>query len=139
MSWIAQTLLGAVWVVGGIAIGLGPPLSETGRGASSPGAGWMFAAFGVYLLVAGIRRSVDPPADKNHRPRHATGRAPNRLTAIGQPVAFVVSGLAGFGGIWWGIVGGNVTLAWFGALMASFSVAAFPAFVDVLREGPWRR
>jgi hypothetical protein len=139
VSWIAQALLGAVWVVGGVAIGLGPPLSETGRGASSPGAGWMFAAFGVYLLVAGFRRSVDPPVDKKRRPRHATGRAPDRLTAIGQPLALAVSGLAGFGGIWWGIAGGNVTLVWFGVLMASFVVAGFPAFLDTLREGPPRR
>lgn len=143
MSWIAQALLGVVWAAGGVAIALGPPLSETGRGASSPGAGWVFAAAGVYLIVAGFRRAADgspgSPAAKNRRPRHATGRPPDRLTAIGQPLAIALCTAAGFGGIWWGLVAGNRTLVCFGVLMAAVVVAGFPAFADALRESRRRR
>jgi hypothetical protein len=139
VSWITQTLLGVVWAIGGVAIGLGPPLSETGRGASSPAAGWMFAASGVWLIVAGCRRAVDPPVDKNRRARHGTGRAPDWLTKIGQPLAFVVCGIAGLGGIWWGFASGHVTLVWFGVLMASFVVAGLRTVREVFREGRPRR
>jgi len=139
MSWIAQALFGVVWTVSGVAIGLGPPLSETGRGASSPAVGWMVAAFGVYQIVAGFRRSVDPPADRSRQPKHGSGRAPDRRTAIGLPVAFAGCALAGFGGIWWGIASGHRTIVWFGVVMASLVVAGYPMLFDLLRNRLGRR
>ncbi|KUI26599.1 hypothetical protein [Mycobacterium sp. GA-2829] len=139
MSWIAQTLMGVVWAIGGVGIGLGPPLSETGRGASSPAVGWLAAAAGVWMIVAGFRRAVGPPADRNRRAKHASGRAPDWRTKVGQPLSVVGCALAGFGGIWWGIASGHITIFWFGLLLASFVVAAFPAVVEVFREGTPRR
>lgn len=139
VSWIAQTLMGVVWAVGGVGIGLGPPLSETGRGASSPAAGWLFAVVGAYLIIAGCRRAVDPSVDENRRSRHASGRAPDWLTKIGQPLSIVGCALAGFGGMWWGIAVGHITIFWFGALLASSVVAALPAILAVFREGQPRR
>ncbi|KUI29059.1 hypothetical protein AU195_19700 [Mycobacterium sp. IS-1496] len=139
MSWIAQALFGVVWTVSGIAIGLGPPLSETGRGASSPAAGWLVAAFGVYQIVAGFRRSVNPPVDPGRRPTHRSGRAPDRWTSIGLPLSFAVCAFAGFGGIWWGIASGHRTIMWFGVVFAGLVLAAYPMFFDTVRGRLRRR
>lgn len=139
MSWIGQALLGVLWTVSGTAIGLGPPLSETGRGASSPAVGWMLAAFGAYQIVAGFRRSVDPPADRSRQPRHGSGRAPDLRTAILMPVVYTGCALAGFGGIWWGIASGHRTVTWFGVVMASLVAAAYPMLFDTVRRRLGRR
>ncbi|BBY19741.1 hypothetical protein [Mycolicibacterium litorale] len=139
MSWIAQALFGVVWTVSGVAIGLGPPLSETGRGASSPLVGWALTAFGVYQIVLAFRRSVDPPGEPDRRPAHASGRAPDRRTAIGIPVAFALCAAAGAGGIWWGIAAGRPTVMWFGVAMFSMVIAAYPSFVDMVRHRLRRR
>ncbi|WP_193044045.1 hypothetical protein [Mycolicibacterium baixiangningiae] len=139
MSWIAQALFGVVWTVSGVAIGLGPPLSETGRGASSPAAGWVLVAFGVYQIVAGFRRSVDPPEDGSRRAKHGSGRAPDRRTAILMPVVSTGCALAGFGGIWWGIAAGHPTIMWFGVVMASLVAAGYPMLLETLRNRVRRR
>ncbi|WP_422745032.1 hypothetical protein ACN27E_23110 [Mycobacterium sp. WMMD1722] len=129
---MAQALLGAVWAVGGVVIGLGPPLSETGRGASSPHAGWAFAAFGVYLLINGFRRAA-APADRA-APRHGSGREPDRRTAILVPLCTLLVGVAGVGGLWWGIAARDVTIGAFGVLAASFALAAAPVAGQSLRS-----
>ncbi|MGE2713934.1 hypothetical protein ACQI4L_07750 [Mycolicibacterium litorale] len=139
MPWIVQALLGVVWTVSGVAIGLGPPLSETGRGASSPAMGWVLVAFGAYQIVAGFRRSVDPRADPKRRPRHASGRAPDRRTAIGMPVAAVGCASAGAGGVWWGIAADHPTIMWFGVAMLTLVLGTYPALIDLVRDRPRRR
>ncbi|BBZ58758.1 hypothetical protein [Mycolicibacterium monacense] len=139
MSWVTQALFGAVWAVGGVVIGLSPPLSETGRGASTPVAGWFFAAFGVYLLISGFRRTADPPRDPTRRPRHASGREPDRRTAVVVPLSIVITALAGFGSIWWGFTSGNVALLWLGVLGASIIVFGAPIIVGMVRDRRSRR
>ncbi|BCI55031.1 hypothetical protein NIIDNTM18_43090 [Mycolicibacterium litorale] len=139
MPWGAQAVFGVVWTVCGVAIGLGPPLSETGRGASSPAVGWALVAFGVYQIVAAFRRSADPPTGDGRPPRHASGRAPDRRTAIGMPLAAVGCGLAGAGGIWWGLASGRLTIMWFGVAMLSVVAAAYPALIDLVRSRRRRR
>jgi hypothetical protein len=139
MSWITQALLGAVWAACGVVIGLSPPLSETGRGSSSPFVGWVCAAFGAYVLISGFRRAADPPRDVTTRTRHGSGREPDRRTAWLLPVAWVGMGLAGVGGIWWGVAAHNVTIGAFGVLTASFVLAATPATLESVRSHRRRR
>jgi hypothetical protein len=99
----------------------------------------MVVAFGIWQIVAAFRRSVDPPVDRSRQPKHGTGRAPDRRTAILMPVAFTGCALAGFGGIWWGIASGHPTIMWFGVVMASVVVAGYPTLFEALRNRVRRR
>jgi uncharacterized membrane protein YfcA len=134
VPWIAQALLGAVWTACGVVIGMSPPLSETGRGASSPQFGWLLAAFGVYIVVSGFRRGAEPPADRAAGPRHGSGREPDRRTAILLPVCGLGAGLSGVAGLWWSVVSHNVTFGAFSVATVALGVAGAPAVIDSLRR-----
>ena len=56
-----------------------------------------------------------------------------------MPVVYTGCTLAGFGGIWWGIAYGHRTVMWFGVVMASLVVAAYPMFFDTVRSRLGRR
>jgi MFS family permease len=126
--------LGVVWAAGGVVVGLSPPLSETGRGASSPVWGWVFAAYGVYLLVTACRRAADPPPARTARPRHASGREHDRRTAILWPLSVGASVLIAVAGIWGGIASGTVAQVCLGLMAGGFAAAAVPAAVESLRS-----
>lgn len=131
---MAQALLGVVWAAGGVVVGMSPPLSETGRGASSPAWGWVCAAFGVYVLVSAFRRAADPPPERTSRPRHSSGREPDRRSAILWPLSVCVTVLLSVAGIWGGIASGTVAEVCLGLMAGGFAVAAIPAAVESLRD-----
>ncbi|MDX1882180.1 hypothetical protein [Mycolicibacterium sp. 120270] len=130
MSWKAQAALGVVWTVCGVVIGLSPPLSDSGRGAVSPFAGWLVVAFGIFLIVNGFRRAADPPSGK---PRHSTGREIDRGSEIRLPLLVAAFCVAGAGIVAWGFASDRAALVCVGIVCASVGAVLVPEAVQALR------
>ena len=136
MSWIAQAAVGVVWTACGVVIGLSPPLSDSGKGAASPFAGWVIVAFGIFLIVNGFRRAADPPTGQ---PRHSSGREVDRRNEIRFPLLAAAVFAMGVGVIWWGVASGRVALMCLGIVCGSIGVMTAPHAVDALRGRLRRR
>lgn len=126
-----QALLGVVWTVCGVVIGLSPPLSDHGKGAASPFAGWLVAAYGIYLIVSGFRRAADPPAGN---PRHGNGREADRRSEVLLPLLAGAIFVSGAAVIAWGFSSGRAALVCFGIWFASIAVMAAPHAVAALQS-----
>ena len=112
-----------LWTVCGVVIGLSPPLSDSGKGAASPFAGWLVVAFGIFLIINGYRRAADPsPAE----PRHSSGREVDRRNEIRFPLLAAALIAVGAGVVWWGIASGRAALVWVGIVCGSIGVMTAP-------------
>lgn len=130
MSWKAQAVLGVVWTVCGVVIGLSPPLSDSGKGAASPFAGWLAVALGIFLIVNGFRRATDSSPGE---PRHSSGREADRSSEIRLPLLVGTMVLIGSGLGVWGFASGRAAVVCLGIICASFGVVLAPEAVRAIR------
>ena len=82
-------LVGLLWSVCGVVIGLSPPPSEGRRAALLPFAGWLIAFGGGYALVKAIRGTQGSLGGK--APRHSNGREASRGNALRLLVSTVLA------------------------------------------------
>lgn len=131
MSWIAQAVLGAIWAVCGVVIGVSPPLSETGRGRSSPVLGWLIVAVAVFLIVSAFRRAADPAGE---HPAHLRARRAVANRPVKTLLALAICLLMGVGSVWWGMSGHVPAQVAIGAIALTTCGYAAPLTLDMLRD-----
>src|SRR5262249_3456585 len=131
VSWIAQAVLGVVWTVCGVVIGLSPPLSDSGKGAASPFVGWLVVAYGIFLIINGFRRAADPPTGA---PGLARGGEAARRSELLFPLLAAAIFAMGAGVAVWGVVSGRAALACVGIVSASIGVMTAPHALAALRS-----
>lgn len=120
-----------MWTVCGVVIGLSPPLSDSGKGAASPVAGWLAVALGIFLIVNGFRRAADPPPNA---PRHSSGREADRGSEIRLPLLVGAMVLMGTGVAAWGLASGRAAVVCLGIICASFGAVLAPEAVRAMRR-----
>ncbi len=113
-----------LWLVLGVVIGMSEPLSETGRGRSSPIIGWLVAVAAVGMVIALVREAKAPVPPVRGPGRHA--RDPRAYS--GREAALLIGAILGslLFGIW---------LIWHGRIEDSTAAVAFGVFALSLAVG----